>query len=480
MNKFFLLGLFVFFLSGCTQQKLIALPASLDVNELNDANILLIQDNQLLQWDAGTAKWINIDLNLLNDINSADFLDGLDSNDFVKILTTQTVQGQKDFNGGARIVGGDLNVGGSFPASPLEMGLGRINFTGSQCYIEGPSSVLAPNILSIVCPAPTRVKLFPLSLLDNEPLNFGTGGAGSVDWNIYFDGTDLVLNRWLGTGAFVINQDVTQTAGTLKVNSCVQHNGDPNTELCFNNDNLTANIGGTHPFICDEAASDICSVDTGWRWDFAPSTTSLATINLPPGTQPTAPGTGDMWNDTNQETMRHQALTGVNSMVGHIFNAVADSTGRTGLIAGDQNFDNSIYNIPANSFQTGKMFRVTAYGRYNSDLVSPGNIQVKWKTNNNVILDTGPVALTGNLRDSGFMFRGIVTIRNMGAGGTASAGGEAAFYTTIPIGEVVMDSNGARSWNTAGINTLALNVAFSSSDADNNATLENVVYEVLN
>lgn len=88
-----------FLVFGCTETSLVSIPPSIDLNELNDVNTTNPNNQSLVSWDASTGKWIDRDLNQLNDVNNANFLDGLDSLDFVRRTgnVNETVNGIKTY-----------------------------------------------------------------------------------------------------------------------------------------------------------------------------------------------------------------------------------------------------------------------------------------------------------------------------------------------------------------------------------------------
>jgi hypothetical protein len=174
--------------------------------------------------------------------------------------------------------------------------------------------------------------------------------------------------------------------------------------------------------------------------------------------------------------MQHY-VTGIGkvSTVGRVYSNTALSTTLDGLTAGDQDFSTS-FAVPASSFVAGKLIRVTVYGKFSTDAGAPGTFTFKLKGSGTTLLTFSMGTPTAALTDSGWTLYALVRCNAAGAGGTVVSTGHMMMETGTTA---VVASAGTQAWDTTASTTLKVSVAFGSADADNKATIENVVYEVI-
>lgn len=265
MKKILIISLLIFFLFGCTQQKLIALPASIDMNEINDVNIFLIQDNQILMYDSATAKWLNSDVNALPDVNNANFLDSLDSNEFVQIKNTQLVVGRKDFNAGA-VIYEDFNL-----LSTKQLGSPKMHWGNLGVCTVSPNTAI-PRLITCTENLSMLGWSFTPSLgvrADNNAFWLGSGSNTLFgDANMYYNGTDVHLNpQAIGSGDFVLDGRQITTGDHL-VGGDICWNGDPNTCFTNNADRVRVKVGGDFALdMLENGAASIFRFAHEGTWD---------------------------------------------------------------------------------------------------------------------------------------------------------------------------------------------------------------------
>lgn len=229
-----------------------------------------------------------------------------------------------------------------------------------------------------------------------------------------------------------------------------------------NNSNLKFEIGTT--FLAQLDASD---------WTLTGIPIKFVSMNA------TSPAIGELFYDNLQLTMRAGENIGTVGLVGRIYSNTADSTELNGLTTGDQDFSTS-YSIPAGSLAIGKVLRVTAYGKYSSDAVTPGNLTLLVKAGSVTLTSTGAVPLIAAASARGWSVNALVSVRGTGAGGTVTSTSCSTIDNGLISGVITDPSNGTQAWDTTTAQTLKLSANFSVADADNKATLENIVIEALN
>jgi len=122
------------------------------------------------------------------------------------------------------------------------------------------------------------------------------------------------------------------------------------------------------------------------------------------------------------------------------------------------------------------MIRVTVYGKFSTDAGAPGTFTFKLKAGSTTLITFAMGTPSAGLTDSGWTLYAVVRCDSPGAGGTVVSTGHMLMETDT---SAVVASAGTQAFNTTATNTLQVSVAFSSGDADDKATIENILYEVI-
>lgn len=147
-------------------------------------------------------------------------------------------------------------------------------------------------------------------------------------------------------------------------------------------------------------------------------------------------------------------------------------------------FSNGKYTVPADSATIGRTFRITAGGKFSTMAGSPGSLtfNVRWGSANTdpllVNLPMVPANLTASLANAGWFLIVIVTVRTLGASGSANGTGTASLYNTTPLNNDLQPST--TTINTTAAKDLTLFAKWSVANASNTITLENFIVEQVN
>lgn len=131
--------------------------------------------------------------------------------------------------------------------------------------------------------------------------------------------------------------------------------------------------------------------------------------------------------------------------------------------------------IQKDSLAVGKTFRVTAFGYY-SNTGTP-TLNLKFKAGSTVLAETGAVTTATSASNRVFKFEAIVTIRSIGASGTAL--GQCDFADNASTIALTAQTSTATVDSTAN-NTLNLTATWGASSSSNTITCTNLVVEELN
>lgn len=517
---FVLLGL-LFFLFGCSDDtRLISLPSSLDLNELNDVNSINPTEGQVVAWNVLTAKWVNTnvsglvasgvsriiagfgidtnsgvgDVNISVDRTDLDdfFLLLTDLNDFASINSNSIANTpwisrigniDESFNGEKTALNNfilDANKSLIFKKNSATAGFSDafINYTtldangvsilGFDTNSSGQTT--AAFDFTAVTSTGQFVPDTGFGVVSGASIHYGTqtiSASGSILGHCisFYDSTD---------GSVVFRQ----RTGSSTCNSFIFNSIQSDTDFIIRGDALADN----NLFFVDASLGSI-GIGIGIpraSLDLRASTTSKNQLNLNGGTCDPTPNVGDICHDSTQLTEKFFATMGTLSEVDYVFGTSTTNSQTITNTVTETSFDKN-FAFPANSWAGGKMIRFTAFGNYNSDLVTPSTLQLRFKSDTNTLCDTGAITMASNIRDNGWKFEGL--IRWNGTGATARvmptclatidndlfAGN---IVTATPLGGMVIGSTTAH--------TFHITAQFGGADTDNNTTLVNIIYEVLN
>jgi len=128
--------------------------------------------------------------------------------------------------------------------------------------------------------------------------------------------------------------------------------------------------------------------------------------------------------------------------------------------------------LPANFFRAGRSLRVEAFG-YVSNTGTP-DLTIKLKFGSTVILTTGTITTAASLSNTGWSFRGRITCRTTGAGGTVMAQGELFIGTT----RVAMVNTAAVTVDTTASQAVDLTAQWSVNSSSNTITCQELNVEI--
>jgi hypothetical protein len=213
------------------------------------------------------------------------------------------------------------------------------------------------------------------------------------------------------------------------------------------------------------------------------STTARASLCLAAGTAPTAPVSGDMWNDSTQACIRSQSAGITKSLSGVIFTQTASATvGNTTTETAVIGTGVGVTLLPANFWVAGKTIRLKMYGHISCTAADTASVRIKVGsvTVASSIGDAFPVTLT----DSLFIAELIMTCRTTGATGTLFVQGNTTIYAASSA-DMTVYGRQIVTTSVVTIDTTAtgqLNATYQWSDAraGNTITSTNSVIEVLN
>ncbi len=212
----------------------------------------------------------------------------------------------------------------------------------------------------------------------------------------------------------------------------------------------------------------------------AASTTSLASGNIPTGTAPTSPSSGDYWHSSTQKALR-MFLDGLTqTFPGIIFTASAGAT------VGNTTTETSLIGtgigsvaLPASFYSAGKYLRIKAKG-FISNTGTP-TIRIRVKLGSTAILDTTAttmVTITGAMM---FEIHAEILCRTTGASGSVIGQGVFIYYSAAGTPNYISMVN----TTTTTIDTTAGQVAdvtaeWGTIDPSNTMTATQSTFEVLN
>jgi hypothetical protein len=150
-------------------------------------------------------------------------------------------------------------------------------------------------------------------------------------------------------------------------------------------------------------------------------------------------------------------------------------------------FSTGSVTIPANSVSIGRTFRITAGGKLSTVSAGAGTLafRLRWGNVNTdpLLLDLGPSpTLIASMVNRGWFVTGLMTVRSIGASGTALATG-AMIVSSGSVGTSTVNNDSAAGTvviNTTAAKNLSLFAAFSVANAANSITLENFCVEQVN
>lgn len=211
-------------------------------------------------------------------------------------------------------------------------------------------------------------------------------------------------------------------------------------------------------------------------------TASIATTRWPPGTAPTSPNGGDMWNDSTQRTLTGFFNGITNVFVGTLFtstaNATVVSTGAETTIIGT---GVGTLSLPADFFVAGKTLRVRASG-YFSTAVVPDSLNILFYIGTTMVIQTTAKTPAGSVTSEGWAIDILLTCRTTGASGTVIAQGEFRHGddTTANDYNWYMISTATATINTTITEPVYLRADYTVGSASDSITCTNFILETLN
>lgn len=152
---------------------------------------------------------------------------------------------------------------------------------------------------------------------------------------------------------------------------------------------------------------------------------------------------------------------------------VADSAAVANTVA-ETNFSVT-KTIAIKDWRIAKAFRWEAWGKFSTDVATPGTLTIRSKFGATVLRTSGALTLLGGATNAGWMASGIFVLRTAGATGTVSTQLKIELDDSGFIGDSIVPSNGTVTINTTIANTFQLSAEWSVADTDNTITLENFV-----
>lgn len=207
---------------------------------------------------------------------------------------------------------------------------------------------------------------------------------------------------------------------------------------------------------------------------------SRPTLYLQPQTPYSGASTvGMAWNDNVKKSFIEQQQIGNKALVGFLSGATGDSnTVANTTVVTDITTNNYQYTLPANSLSVSKRLRINFRGRYGTTTPAP-TISLAFRING-VTVQSFNFAGTNAQTNRGF--KGSVTMRidAIGVTGSYNSSIESIFNTTTPTSGSVIPNITNKVIDTTIANLIGMAVQFSTANASNTITFEDITYEVLN
>ena len=147
--------------------------------------------------------------------------------------------------------------------------------------------------------------------------------------------------------------------------------------------------------------------------------------------------------------------------------------------ASETNFASN-YAIAANTLRVGDVIRITAFGLYGSDAITPGTITLKAKAGSVVLATTGAITNVAALTNRGWMLQVSATVISLGASGTVEVQGVGGLSTALSTAAIAdMENAAVVTVDTTAALTIQASVEMSVADTDNTVTLRSFVVELL-
>jgi hypothetical protein len=155
----------------------------------------------------------------------------------------------------------------------------------------------------------------------------------------------------------------------------------------------------------------------------ASSTTAGASINIPAGTAPTSPQTGDIWTSSTQQALTTNQAGVTQSINGTLFTGtstvtVNNTAAETTLIPSGT----GTLTLPANFWTVGKTLEITAYGDWRTDTV-PGTLELRMELGGTLLCTTSAQTMVST-EGAQWKATATVTCRSTGVSGTTMSEGE--------------------------------------------------------
>jgi len=203
------------------------------------------------------------------------------------------------------------------------------------------------------------------------------------------------------------------------------------------------------------------------------STTGAASVNIPTGTAPTSPSSGDLWHDSTQKGLQAQAAGVKQTLSGVLFTqtasaAVTNTTTETTLVSTGV----GTATLPANFFVAGKTVRVRARGFYAS--TGATSLTLRLKLGGTTV--AASAGFSSTVSNPAFEVSADITCRTTGGSGTVFAQG--MFVTTLISS--ALTSTAATTIDTTASQAVSLTAQWGAASTDHSITVTNLTVEVVN
>ena len=217
---------------------------------------------------------------------------------------------------------------------------------------------------------------------------------------------------------------------------------------------------------------------------FTGSGTSQAAMRINPDTAPTAPSSGDLWNDSTQKSYIHYPNAIKEVMPGVIFTQTASKT-VTNTVTETSIVGTGVgtLTLPANFFVAGKTIRLRIGGIYSTPVAATPSVLIKVKYGSTVIATVTTTGLLSGATNLEFDGEVLITCRTTGSSGTVMTHGDIQYATGV-AGTIAVDplnnAGATTTINTTTSNLLDVTVTWDTATTSRIVTSIVSTGEVLN
>lgn len=398
---------------------------------------------------------------------------GAPRKDWLEVISTVTADSSYSQTGHKAVMNWDWSGLGSLEISALTYKYFDLDFTESQ----GRSAFGVSDITVF------DVDLYPPAIGTNYfwDLKSASVSKSTLDHlgNVTFAGTLGV------TGAATLSSTLSVTgtatfngASAIDVNGTSQFDGAVSVGVNDTGHDVTF-FGATsgRRFLWDESA-DLLDLSgamtiTNGKLTTAASTTSFASLNIPEGTAPSSPASGDIWSAIQMFTNTAGITAPITRAVGIMTSSrtVANTTNATSL---NQSTAEGLVTVPANQWRVGKSYLVISTGFYGT--TGTPNLTMNLRVGGTVVATTGAQAMGSNVSAS--LWWGIfqITCRTTGSGGTQFNQGFVTYYSAgVILGGAAFSAHntGTDALNTTLSRDIDITVQWGTQSSSNTITLTN-------